>query len=231
MQQSHLGPHHDLIAPDQQSVLYFRAKRAVDIVVALGLLALLVPMVLLLAFLIRLDSPGPVIFVQERMGYDWRTRALRSFRCYKFRSMFANCDQTPHQRHIRAWVHGDLDHSGLGLVKLVDDPRVTRAGHWLRKTSLDELPQLWNVLRGDMTMVGPRPVPLYEVEEYNQWHMQRLLATPGITGIWQVSGRGTATLSEMVRMDLEYIAHQSLWLDLKILLLTIPAVLRGRGAT
>lgn len=231
MQQSHLSPHHNLIAPGQQSVLYFRTKRIVDIVVALGLLALLVPIILLVAILIRLDSPGPVIFVQERMGYDWHTGALRSFRCYKFRSMFANCDQGPHQRHIRAWVRGDLDNSGLGLVKLVEDPRVTQAGRWLRKTSLDELPQLWNVLRGEMTMVGPRPVPLYEVEEYDQWHTQRLLATPGITGIWQVSGRGTTTLYEMVSMDLEYIAHQSLWLDLKIMLLTIPAVLRGRGAT
>jgi lipopolysaccharide/colanic/teichoic acid biosynthesis glycosyltransferase len=231
MQHSHFSPHRNLIAPGQQSVLYFRAKRAVDLVLALGLLALLLPIILLVVIIIKLDSPGSAIFIQERMGYDWHTRTLRSFRCYKFRSMVANCDQSPHQRHIRAWVRGDLDDSDLGLVKLVGDPRVTRAGHWLRKTSLDELPQLWNVLRGEMTMVGPRPVPLYEVEEYDPWHRQRLLATPGITGIWQVSGRGTTTLVEMVNMDLEYIAHQSLWLDLKLMLLTIPAVLRGRGAT
>ena len=116
------------------------------------------------------------------------------------------------------------------MAKLANDGRVTRIGRILRKTSLDELPQLWNVIKGDMSLVGPRPVPLYEVAEYWPWQMQRLEATPGITGLWQVTGRGIVTADEMIDLDIEYIKRQTLWVDLKIMLLTVPAVMSGRGA-
>jgi len=214
--------------------LYLTIKRLVDVVVSLMLLVLLSPLLVLIAFLVKLDSPGPVIFSQVRMGYDWRTRKLRTFMFYKFRSMYHNCDQSVHQAHVRDRIRGQKCPTGSGnrgeLVKINNDRRVTRIGRILRKTSLDELPQLWNVLKGDMSLVGPRPVPLYEIAEYETWHKQRLEATPGITGLWQVKGRGRVTLDDMVRLDVEYINRQSLWLDLEILLRTIPAVLSCHGA-
>lgn len=212
--------------------LYQWTKRGIDVVLALLLLALLSPVVLIVAIVIKCDSPGPVLFTQERMGYDWRRRQGRIFRFHKFRSMYHNCDQGIHEQHIKAWIHQGLgsDSGQPMLVKLTDDPRVTRSGRVLRKSSLDEIPQLINVLRGEMSLVGPRPVPLYEVAEYDTWHQGRLQATPGITGMWQVYGRGTVTLDEMVRLDILYIQQQSLWLDIKLMLLTIPTVIRGEGA-
>ncbi|MHB0870307.1 MAG: sugar transferase [Chloroflexota bacterium] len=205
-----------------------------DVVLSSVALAILSPWLLLIALLIKLDSPGPVIFAQERMGYDRRRRRPRSFVMFKFRSMAKNCDQATHQRLVRDWIRNRKGSSHPGqrgeMTKPTQDPRVTRIGRALRRASLDELPQLWNVLTGDMSLVGPRPVPLYEVAEYQDWHKQRLQVAPGITCLWQIKGRGLSSVDEMVRMDLEYIEQRSLWLDLKILLLTIPVIVTGRGA-
>lgn len=214
--------------------IYLWTKRIMDVSIAAAATIVLSPVLLVVALLIKLDSPGPVIFSHERMGYDWQHRRLKTFKMRKFRSMFDNCDQSPHEQLVRDWARGTTEPSapstGPRLVKLTRDLRITRVGAILRKTSLDELPQLWNVVRGEMSLVGPRPVPLYEVAEYRPWHHARLYATPGITCIWQVEGRGQVGLDEMVEMDLEYIEKRSVWLDFKILLQTIPVVLSGRGA-
>jgi len=213
---------------------YLRIKRLMDIVLSFILLVLLSPILLLIVLLIKLDSPGPAIFAQERIGYDWRSQKQRRFILYKFRSMCHNCDQSVHQEHVKESIRGRKGAKSSSndgkLAKLTNDGRATRVGRTLRRTSLDELPQLWNVLRGEMSLVGPRPVPPYEVAAYETWHKQRLNATAGVTGLWQVKGRGRATLDEMARLDIEYINRQSLLFDLKILLLTIPAVISGRGA-
>jgi len=217
-----------VLAPERDD-LYFRLKRLMDFVLALGLLVLLAPVLLLIGLLIKLDSPGSPLFTQERMGFDWRGRKRRPFVIFKFRSMYQDCDQGAHKNYVRRWIRGELG-AEEDAGKLANDRRVTRIGRILRKTSLDELPQLWNVLKGDMSLVGPRPVPLYEVAEYQAWHLRRLQATPGLTGLWQVNGRGRGTVDEMARLDIEYIDRQTVWYDLRILLLTIPAMLSGRGA-
>jgi len=211
------------------SDVYFWVKRLIDVSLALALLIVLSPLMLLIALLVKLDSRGSALFKQQRMGFNWRERKSRPFLMYKFRSMYQDCDEAPHRDYVRRWINGGLDEEE-GIAKLAGDGRVTRVGRILRKTSLDELPQLWNVLKGDMSLVGPRPVPLYEVAEYEPWHMQRLEATPGITGLWQVKGRARVGVSEMVSLDIEYINGQTLWVDLKIMLLTIPALISGRGA-
>jgi lipopolysaccharide/colanic/teichoic acid biosynthesis glycosyltransferase len=218
--------------------LYYSCKRCMDVVLALLLLGLLSPLLLLIAVLIKLDSPGPIVFVQERVSARRRSRSehtiweLRNFRFYKFRSMVQDADQSMHQAHIQAFVEGRVEPpDGAGATfKMSNDSRVTRVGRILRKASLDELPQLLNVLKGEMSLVGPRPVPTYEVAQYKPRHYYRLAALPGLTGIWQVKGRCRVPFDDMIRMDVEYLSHQSLWLDIKILLLTIPAVVSGRGA-
>ncbi|MBM4255353.1 MAG: sugar transferase [Deltaproteobacteria bacterium] len=200
------------------------------------LILFLLPLMLLIAVLIKFDSPGPVLFIQERVGarrcvHNGRMQwEVVTFPFYKFRSMVHGADQSMHQAQVAAFVDGHLEETKENTVKLVNDPRVTRVGHILRKTSLDELPQLFNVLKGDMSLVGPRPVPTYEAARYEPRHWQRLTALPGITGWWQVYGRGQVPFETMVTMDLEYIRSQSLWLDLKLLTLTIPAILSQRGA-
>ena len=217
---------------------YHLGKRTVDLLLAAVLLLLLAPLMLLIATLIKLDSPGPILFSQQRVGTKRQsgrrgsTWKIRTFKVYKFRSMVHNADQSLHQAYIKAFVEGQVEGSnGTGSqFKLTDDPRVTRVGRLLRKSSLDELPQLINVVQGTMSLVGPRPVPTYEVEQYQTQHHERLAALPGITGMWQVQGRGQVTFEEMIRMDIDYVRRQSLWLDLKILLLTIPAVFSGKGA-
>jgi lipopolysaccharide/colanic/teichoic acid biosynthesis glycosyltransferase len=217
-----------------QGIFGHCCKRVVDLVLGTLLGLLLLPLLLLIAILIRLDSPGPVIFVQERVGARRRSRhgqtawEVVTFPCYKFRSMVRDANQSAHEAHVRAFVEERLDTTRT--VKLTGDPRVTRVGRFLRRSSLDELPQLANVLKGDMSLVGPRPVPAYEAAAYLEWHRERLAALPGITGWWQVKGRGLVSFTEMVRMDIAYVRNQSLWLDIKILLATIPAVLSGRGA-
>lgn len=217
-----------IITAEHRREAFFWAKRLVDFVLSAVLLVLLAPLMLLIAVIIKLDSAGSAVFAQERMGYDWRTKWVAPFTCYKFRSMVDNCDQSVHELHVQQCIQGSA--AGVKLNKLDNDSRITRFGRFLRKASLDELPQFWNVLRGDMSLVGPRPLPLYEVAQYDSWQRQRLLATPGITGLWQIGGRGEMTVQEMVELDLEYIQRQSPWLDAQILLLTIPAILAARGA-
>jgi exopolysaccharide biosynthesis polyprenyl glycosylphosphotransferase len=196
----------------------FVLKRAVDIGLAATALLVGAPLFGLIALLIRLDSPGPVIFRQVRVG-----RNGRHFICYKFRSMYQDAEQRLAELRERSDADGPL-------FKMRSDPRRTRVGTLLRRTSLDELPQVFNILKGDMSWVGPRPAVPSEVELYEAWHRQRLAVTPGLTGLWQVSGRSDLTFDEMVLLDLYYAEHWSLWLDLKIMLRTVPAVVLARGA-
>jgi lipopolysaccharide/colanic/teichoic acid biosynthesis glycosyltransferase len=222
--------------------LYLACKRCMDVVLATLLLVLAVPLMLLIAVLIKLDSPGPVIFVQERVGARRRSKDgrtiwyIRNFPFYKFRSMVQGADSSVHQAFVKALIHNDhesmaaLQGEDVETCKLVHDPRVTRLGRILRRSSLDELPQLWNVLKGDMSLVGPRPPIPYEVDEYQPWHRQRLWSKPGLTGLWQVTARSSADFDEMVRLDIDYIERQNLWLDLKILVETPLAVLSSKGA-
>jgi len=227
-----------LLEANANRSFYFLCKRCLDVCLAGVILFLLVPVFLLLAVLIKLDSRGPVFFTHERVGAKRKKTgretvwAVTKFGMHKFRSMLANADSRVHEAYIRDFVAGRLRPSGEngGKFKLTNDPRVTRVGRMLRRTSLDELPQLFNVLKGQMSLVGPRPVPPYEVACYRNGEHKRLAALPGITGLWQVNGRCCVSFEEMIRMDLEYIRNASLWLDLRILLLTIPAVLWGRGA-
>jgi lipopolysaccharide/colanic/teichoic acid biosynthesis glycosyltransferase len=209
-----------------------------DVTLAAVLLILLLPLLLLIALAIKLDSAGPVLFVQQRVGArrksgrDGTTWEIQNFSIYKFRTMTDNADQFLHQAYIKAFVEGNEEvvEAKVADFKPSNDPRITRVGHVLRKASLDELPQLLNVLKGEMSLVGPRPVPTYEVAEYEAWHHERLAALPGITGLWQVKGRGRVAFDELIRMDIDYVRNQSLWLDLQLLILTVPAVLTRRGA-
>lgn len=205
-------------------------KRVSDLVITAAVIVLVSPLWLFIAILIKFDSRGAVLFRQERVGMDGRI-----FLCYKFRTMHVDSDDEVHRDVSRKHIEGHPEANAgceekpvFGKVK--DDPRVTRFGKWLRCSSLDELPQLLNVLKGDMSIVGPRPPIAYEVVEYDIWHRKRLDMKPGITGLWQVSGRNRLTFEEMVRIDLFYIENWSIWLDLKIILLTIPAIFRGDGA-
>jgi len=205
-------------------------KRALDVVGSASLLVLLAPLFLLIAALVKLTSHGPVFFRQLRVGAQ-----ARPFTMLKFRSMRVNASAAIHQEYVRAFIKGDGKAAGqsatLPVFKLTSDPRITPMGRFLRKTSLDELPQLWNVLCGSMSLVGPRPPLQYEVAEYKAWHCRRVLeAKPGITGLWQVAGRSRTTFDEMVRLDLRYARNCSLWNDVKILLATPGAVIAGKGA-
>jgi exopolysaccharide biosynthesis polyprenyl glycosylphosphotransferase len=205
------------------------AKRGSDLIIASLALATLSPLWLLIALLIKLDSRGPVFYKQERVGMDGRV-----FLFYKFRTMRAGTDDAEHREFQKRYISGQPD-SNLGddqrpAYKLHADDRVTRLGRILRRASIDELPQLFNVLRGDMSVVGPRPPIPYEVESYELWHRKRLDMKPGITGLWQVSGRNRLPFDEMVRMDLYYIENWSLLLDIKIILQTLPVMWRGEDA-
>ena len=223
---------------DGNRELHFLCKRYLDVLFSVIALLVLLPLMVVIAFAIAIDSPGPILFVQDRVGVRRRSDAgrthweIRRFRFYKFRSMFADADQSLHVEHVRAFVAGRVEtaRGSDAAFKLAHDPRVTRVGRLLRRTSLDELPQLFNVLKGDMSLVGPRPVPPYEVAQYREPDAERLAALPGITGLWQVNGRGDVPFAEMIRMDREYVRNQSVWLDLKILFATIPAIVSGRGA-
>jgi exopolysaccharide biosynthesis polyprenyl glycosylphosphotransferase len=198
-------------------------KRTSDIVIAAIAILVTLPIWIVAILIVRFGSRGPVFFKQERVGMDGRI-----FLCYKFRTMYADADDGVHRaayrKNIDGETHGDELHG-----KVRNDPRVTPAGRWLRRWSFDELPQFLNVLKGDMSVVGPRPPIPYEVEDYGIHHRKRLDMKPGITGLWQVSGRSRLSFEEMVRIDLFYIENWSLLLDLKIMLLTFPAVIRGEG--
>ncbi len=214
--------------PDRSSV-YDAAKRALDVVGSLTLLAVLSPLLLLIAILVKSSSRGPVFFRQVRIGHK-----VKPFTMLKFRTMHSGSDHTLHREFVSRFIKASGQHrdpSGNGFFKLADDPRITLVGRILRRTSLDELPQFWNVLRGDMALVGPRPALAYELEQYRPWHRRRFLeAKPGITGLWQVTGRSRSTFDEMVRLDLRYARTRSLWTDIKILLATPAAVISGKGA-
>jgi lipopolysaccharide/colanic/teichoic acid biosynthesis glycosyltransferase len=189
-----------------------------DITLSLVLLLALLPLLLLIALFIRAVSPGPVIFKQARMGYGGR-----AFTIWKFRTMHVDADTRIHQAQARQEIHAQCP---LTKLDTYGDPRIIPFGHILRQTGLDELPQLFNVLHGDMSLIGPRPDPVYAAQLYQPWHAERLHVRPGITGLWQVSGKNTTTFEEMVWLDIAYIRQQSLWLDLKIALLTIPAIVK-----
>ncbi len=204
-------------------------KRAIDILGSSLLLALLSPLLLFIAAAIRLTSKGGVLFQQKRIGQHGTP-----FTFLKFRSMYVNNDASEHKEYVRQLIAGQAEKhpgNGAGVFKLTNDPRITPVGRFLRRSSLDELPQLINVLRGEMSLVGPRPPVPYEVEAYSTWHRRRLLeAKPGITGLWQVHGRSRVEFDEMVRLDLRYARNCSPWLDVKILLQTPKAVIGGDGA-
>ena len=217
---------------------YFRCKRVMDVLGAATLSLFLLPLLGLIVLAIKLDSPGPVLFVQSRVrgrrvgspgSMSWRAI---EFPFYKFRTMYHHADAARHRAHVREFVAGriDLTATDRAPFKIRNDARITRVGRVLRRTSLDELPQLLHILRGEMSLVGPRPVPTYEAETYALPHLERLAAIPGLTGLWQVRGRSRLSFEEMIRLDLEYVRTQSLWLDLKVLVLTVPVVLSGRGA-
>jgi exopolysaccharide biosynthesis polyprenyl glycosylphosphotransferase len=195
------------------------AKRAIDVAIALLVLTVMALPMALIALLIRRDSPGPILFRQQRVG-----RNGELFTCLKFRCMIANADEQ------RAELIRASQGSDPRLFKLPDDPRLTSVGKHLRRWSLDELPQFVNVLRGEMSVVGPRPPLPEEVASYDDWHHQRLLVTPGLTGLWQINGRSNLTFDEMVRLDLYYAEHWSPWLDFKIVMRTAPAIVTQRGA-
>jgi len=192
-------------------------KRPIDVLLSAAALVGLSPLLLLVAVAVRLSSPGPVIYASERVG-----RRGRIFRCYKFRTMVANAET------LQASLQ-HLNQRDQVLFKIANDPRVTRIGRFLRKYSLDELPQLWNVLKGEMSLVGPRPPLAGEIEHYEAQHLRRLDALPGITGLWQVEARSNPSFARYVSLDVDYVEHWNPWLDARILLKTIVVVLAGTG--
>jgi len=199
--------------------LPFMIKRVLDIAISLILIIILSLPFFIIALLIKLTSSGPVFFIQERIGLN-----KRKFRLYKFRTMVEDAEQKLYEIEHRNEVSGPV-------FKIKDDPRITRVGKFLRKTSIDELPQLFNVLKGDMSLVGPRPLPVRDYNGFDQdWHRRRLSVRPGITCLWQINGRSSVPFEKWMELDMKYIDHWSLQLDFKILAKTIPAVVNGSGA-
>ncbi len=207
---------------------YRRAKRMLDVIFTLLIFLPLCIVTAIIAILIRLDSKGPIFFHQKRIGQNGV-----AFKMLKFRSMSHQCDDALHRQAIEKYMADQPlnDPGGQAKLsyKLVDDPRITRVGQFLRKTSLDELPQFFNVLRNEMSLVGPRPPLPYEVERYSGRDLLRLNGKPGLTGPWQVYGRCRVPFSTMVEMDIAYLQKQSLWEDLKLIALTVPVVIKGQG--
>jgi len=205
---------------------YSRIKRALDVTFTLLISPVLLFVGAIAAVAIRLNSPGPIFYRQKRIGQNGE-----EFEMLKFRSMSIDCDDTIHRQAIEQYMSGELingddkEHPN----KLGNDPRITKVGKFIRKTSIDELPQFWNVLRGHMSLVGPRPPLAYEVEWYSARDWLRLSGKPGLTGPWQVYGRSIVTFQEMVEMDISYLQHQSLWQDCKFIVLTIPVMVFARG--
>jgi exopolysaccharide biosynthesis polyprenyl glycosylphosphotransferase len=221
----------DLFERDEERKFSHFVKRSMDIMGSLAALILCCPLFVLISLAIKLTSKGPILFNQERVG-----RYGSRFTFLKFRSMKCDNDVQIHREYVKRFIAGEADpaqasHAQNAVYKIQSDPRVTRVGRFLRKSSLDELPQFINVLKGDMSLVGPRPPIPYELEGYQVWHRRRILESkPGITGLWQVSGRSRLKFDDMVRLDLHYAKTWSLWLDIKILLQTPRAVLFGAGA-
>ncbi|GAC1354240.1 MAG: sugar transferase [Ktedonobacteraceae bacterium] len=206
---------------------YLKWKRVLDYAFTLLISPFVLLVCMVIAICIKLDSKGPIFYRQKRIGQDGT-----EFEMLKFRSMYTNCDQVAHREKIMKYMSGEkLNEDGIGKLayKNAKDPRITRVGRFIRKTSLDELPQFWNVLCGDMTLVGPRPPLPYEVELYKPHDWLRLSGKPGLTGTWQVYGRSRVTFQNMVEMDIEYLQNQSLWKDLKLIVLTVPVMVFARG--
>jgi lipopolysaccharide/colanic/teichoic acid biosynthesis glycosyltransferase len=204
---------------------YIRAKRVLDIVFTLLISLPVLLICAVIAVSILLDSSGPIIFRQKRIG-----RNGEEFEMFKFRSMYVNSDDAQHRTAIQHYMNGGALNDGADSpYKSQDDSRVTRIGKFIRATSFDELPQFWNVLRGDMSLVGPRPPLPFEVELYSLRDKLRLAGYPGLTGLWQVHGRSRVPFEEMVEMDIAYLQQQSLWEDIKLIFLTIPVVIQKRG--
>jgi lipopolysaccharide/colanic/teichoic acid biosynthesis glycosyltransferase len=221
----------DLLIPNKDRCSLLRVKHVMDFVGSGLLLLLCTPLFLIIALAIKTSSKGPVLFRQQRVG-----QYGRCFTFLKFRSMHADNDHSVHKEYAIKLIAGDVEHkpsngNDKSVYKLANDPRITRFGKFLRRTSLDELPQLVNVLKGDMSLVGPRPAIPYELAAYQTWHRRRVLEVkPGITGLWQVTGRSSVKFDEMVRLDLRYATSWSPWLDIKILMRTPRAVIGGAGA-
>jgi exopolysaccharide biosynthesis polyprenyl glycosylphosphotransferase len=229
-QPAHANHHPDLLEEEKKTKFSRLVKRVMDVAVSIVMLILCAPLFLAIALAIKLTSKGPVLFKQERVGQQ----GLR-FAFLKFRSMKCGSNPRIHREYVQRFIAGEVppgnsENNQKAVYKIQDDPRVTRLGRFLRKTSLDELPQLINVLKGEMSLVGPRPPIPYEVEAYQAWHRRRMLVKPGITGLWQVNGRSRTTFDEMVRLDLHYARTWSPWLDFKILLRTPRAIFFGEGA-
>jgi len=197
----------------------YLVKRIFDIIIAAILLVLLIPVFVGVAIAIRLEDPGPILFKQTRVG-----RWGELFTMWKFRSMFTDAEERKKELMEQNEMEGGV------LFKMKDDPRITKVGRIIRKTSIDELPQLWNVLKGDMSLVGPRPPVPVEVDQYSLSDRRRLEVIPGITCIWQISGRSDIPFDQQVELDVQYIESQSFWTDIKILIKTVPALLFGAGA-
>jgi lipopolysaccharide/colanic/teichoic acid biosynthesis glycosyltransferase len=206
-------------------------KRLIDIIGSIVGIILFGPVMIIIAFLIKFSSPGPILFKQKRVGY-----LGKEFTFIKFRSMRTDMDDQIHQEYVKKLIEGKNDEINMGtedkpVYKIINDPRVTTVGAFIRKTSLDELPQFFNVLIGDMSLVGPRPPIPYEVDLYKNWHLKRIAEVkPGITGMWQAYGRSETTFDDMVRYDIQYVNNQSMWLDIKILFATISSVFSSKGA-
>ncbi len=208
------------VQPIRINERYLRAKRVLDVVFTLLIAPFLLLVGIVIALCIKLNSKGPIFFRQTRIG-----RHGVEFRMLKFRSMYVNGDEDVHRKKVEAMMR-----NGQTLDKEKNDPRITSIGRFIRKTSLDELPQFWNVLMGDMTLVGPRPPIAYEVALYSERDWLRLSGRPGLTGTWQVYGRSTVTFTDMVSMDVKYLKSQSIVKDIKLIFLTVPVMIFGRGA-
>jgi lipopolysaccharide/colanic/teichoic acid biosynthesis glycosyltransferase len=209
--------------------IYEIVKGFIDRVLALTGVILLSPAMVLIAICIKLDSPGSVIYRREQVGKN-----SRNFFVYKFRTMHVNNDDSEYKAYLVKYIKENkpykVDENGQAIYKVVNDPRVTRFGSLLRRTNLDELPQVFNVLKGEMSLVGPRPDIPFSVNMYEDWQYKRLTVTPGITGLWQVSGRKGLSFEEMIRMDIEYIEKRSLLLDARIALRTVGVIFKGDGS-
>ncbi|MBN1981930.1 MAG: sugar transferase [Chitinivibrionales bacterium] len=209
--------------------LFFASKRVVDIVGSLSVLIALAPIFAAVALCIRMDSAGPIFFRQKRIG-----KGGKEFTLFKFRSMHTNTDSKIHKEFVKKFIKGNTDDTcgaGNGFNKMKNDPRITKIGRFIRKTSIDEFPQFFNILLGDMSLVGPRPAIPYEVEEYDIWHKRRVLEVrPGLTGLWQVEGRSHTTFDGMVRMDIQYIKKSSIFFDMHLLAKTPWAIISAKGA-
>jgi lipopolysaccharide/colanic/teichoic acid biosynthesis glycosyltransferase len=216
-------PVREAISLNSRYLLY---KRALDIIVSVLLIPLLLPFCLMVAVLILLDSEGPILFKQKRVGWNGA-----EFNMYKFRSMYVNTDENVHRQAIKRYMNGEAINNGASgnTHKLVGDQRITSFGRFIRKTSIDELPQFINVLRGEMSLVGPRPPTVYEVENYSPRTLLRLCGKPGLTGPWQVYARSRVPFAEMVELDIAYLQQQSFRQDIKLIVLTVPVMITGRG--